>query len=687
MIKRTIILLIALSGRYAYSQQESPAQPGNTSEQQLENLTEQQEGEPEDDSYQQALMQFHKNPVDLNTAEENELRELRLLSDLQIQSLISYRRLLGSLINMYELQAVPHWDVETIQKVLPYVKAGNAVPFSADIKQRLTGGQHSFLVRLQQVLEKSDGFLRPDSIINRYPGSQQRVFFRYKYTYRNLLQFGVTCDKDAGEQFLKGKQKYGFDFYSFHLFARKLGPVKLLALGDFTVNLGQGLIHWQSLAFKKSADITAVKRQADILRPYNSAGEYSFMRGAGITVGGENINVTAFASVRKVDGSFNTDTSQTNEDFISSILNSGYHRTPNEAAKKNALTQTSFGGNISYRKNSFHVGLNGIGFKFSTPLVRTIQPYNQYAVQGKEWYNYSVDYSYTFRNFHFFGEAALDKRKSKAFIGGILASLDPKVDASLIYRNIEKSYQTLYGNAFTESVFPSNEKGLFTGISIKPAIFLKIDAYADVFSFPWLRYRVDAPSKGSEYLLQITYKPNKKFDIYTRFRNENKAINVSDPDFPIRQVYIRPKINWRIQSSYIVSRKFSVRQRAELIWSDPYEKNRSQRGLLMYFETGYKPLSKPFSLNSRLQYFTTDGFDSRLYSFENDVLYSYSIPQFIGRGIRYYININYDVSKKMTVWLRWAQTIYSNKTSVGSGLDEIQGNRKSEGKFQVLYNF
>ncbi|MEJ7679980.1 MAG: hypothetical protein WKG06_19410 [Segetibacter sp.] len=271
------------------------------------------------------------------------------------------------------------------------------------------------------------------------------------------------------------------------------------------------------------------------------------MRGAGITAGGENLNVTAFASVRKLDASFNNDTTQNNIDFISSIAISGYHRTFNEVAKKNIITQTSFGGNVSFRKNSFHIGVNGIAFKFSVPLVRDIQPYNQYAIQGKEWYNYSVDYSYTFRNFHFFSEAAMDKRNSKAFIGGIIASLDPKVDVSLVYRNIEKTYQTLYGNAFTESVFPTNEKGLFTGISIKPAIFLKIDAYADIFSFPWLRYRADAPTKGSEYLLQITYKPNKQLEVYTRLRNENKAINISGLDSSTKPVYIRPRTNWRTQ--------------------------------------------------------------------------------------------------------------------------------------------
>lgn len=687
MTKKPAILLIAFLSTYAYSQDENLTQPGSVYEQQLENLTGQQEGETEDDSYLQSMMQLQKNRINLNNAEENELHELRLLSDLQIQSFLRYRRLLGNLISLYELQAVPLFNLETIQQILPYVRVGNAVPLFADMKQRLTEGQHSVLFRSQQVLEKSKGFIPVDSITNSYPGSSQRLFLRYKYVYRNLLQFGVTGDKDAGEQFFRGRQKWGFDFYSFHFFARKLGIVKFLALGDFTVNLGQGLIHWQSLAFKKSADITAVKRQADILRPYNSAGEYNFMQGAGITVGGKDLTVTAFASVRKLDASFNDDTTLIDNDFVSSIASSGYHRTVNEIAKKNALTQTSFGGNISYNENGLHIGVNAISFKFSTPLLHDIQPYNQYAIQGKKWYNYSLDYSYTFRNFHFFGEAAVDKRKSKAFIGGIIAGLDPKVDASVVYRNIEKTYQTLYGNAFTEGTFPTNEKGMFTGISIKPATFLKIDAYADVFSFPWLRYRVDAPTKGTEYLLQVTYKPNKQLEVYSRLRNENKAMNVSGLASAITPVYIKPRINWRLHSSHSISRTVTLRERVELLWFDPHEKDRRQRGFLSYFEARYKPLKKPVSINGRLQYFKTDSSDSRLYSYESDVLYSYSIPQFIGKGLRYYINVNYDFGKKMTVWFRWAQTIYAGKTSISSSLDEIEGNKKSEVKFQAIYNF
>lgn len=686
MKKQFFILLIgSLVSAKALSQIDTTLH--SSVEQQLENLTEADEAETEDDSFLQSLMQFRRNKMNLNTADASDLRELRLLSDLQIQDLLRYRQLLGNLVNIYELQAIPTWDILTIQKILPFVRVDNSLPFSADMVQRFTGGRHSLLVRGQQILEETEGFTRPDSIENRYLGSRQRLFVRYKYTYRNLLQYGLVGDKDAGEQFFKGEQNKGFDFYSFHLFARKLGSVKALALGDFTVNLGQGLTHWQSLAFKKGPDVTNVKRQADVLRPYNSAGEYNFQRGVGITLAKRNVELTAFASLRNLDANFNSDTSLTNEDFVSSILNTGYHRTPSELGKKNTIRQTSFGGNLSYNRTGFHIGFNGVAFKFSEPIKRDVQLYNQYAVQGDSWHNYSVDYSYTYRNLHFFGEAAMDKSSSKALVTGLLASLHQSIDASLVYRNIEKSYQALYGNGFTESTFPTNEKGLFTGVSIKPHSSVRIDAYADVFSFPWLRFRVDAPSQGSDYFVQFTYRPNKQVEVYSRYRNESKAINLSGLGLSTRQAFNRPRQDWRTQVSYKVSRQVTLRNRVEVLWYDPREKDRTEQGFLTYFDASFKPLSKPLSLNGRLLYFETDGFDSRIYTFENDVLYSYSIPQFSGKGFRYYLNINYDVTKKMTCWLRWAQTIYNDKETVGSGLDEINGNKRTEVKLQLMYNF
>ncbi len=144
-------------------------------------------------------------------------------------------------------------------------------------------------------------------------------------------------------------------------------------------------------------------------------------------------------------------------------------------------------------------------------------------MSGKTAGNYSIDYSYTFENLHFFGEAATDEGFDKAFINGLLISVDAHVDMSFLYRNISRGYQSLYTSAFTENTYPTNESGFYSGISINPVDYLRIDAYADFYHFPWVKYRVDAPSSGNDYMIQLTYKPNKRVEVYTRYHAEKKA--------------------------------------------------------------------------------------------------------------------------------------------------------------------
>ena len=657
-------------------------------EQQLENVTENNEDlETEDDSYLQQMVQYIKNPIELNYADAAELNQLRMLTPMQVQNFIVYRNLVGKLLDLYELQAVPGWDIGIILKLRPYINVSLQVSAVDALKQRLKNGEHSILFRASQVPERSKGYLLDSSTTtNFYPGSPQKLLLRYKYTYRNLFQYGIVAEKDAGEQFFKGKQKQGFDFYSAHIFVRKIGIIKSLAIGDFTVNLGQGLTQWQSLAFKKSVDVINIKREAEVLRPYNSAGEINFHRGLGLTLAKKKWQLTVFGSYKNIDANLVSDTSQTPDDFISSLQTSGYHRTKSETDDKAVQRQLAFGGNFSYQYKGLHLGINGIQYRFKLPLIKSAEPYNLYALSGKNFGNYSFDYSYTFKNLHFFGEAAFSSNFDKAFINGLLISASSNVDFSLLYRNISKSYQSLYAYAFTENTYPTNEKGLYGGISIRPNNAWRIDAYADFYKFPWLRYRVDAPSAGADYLIQLNYKPNKQLEIYTRFHAESKAINVNSGQLTTSPVIQQPKKNWRTQISYRLNTAITIRNRTELVWFDK-KGVAAEEGFLTYLDFIYKPMKNRFSGSIRLQYFETNGYNSRLYAYENDVLYSFSIPVFYDKGYRHYINMNYEVNKKISFWLKWAQTIYYDKTHIGSGLDEIKGNKKSELKLQAQYKF
>lgn len=685
LLKILLIACLLFNGAIVFAQQEPPALPNTLSEQQLENLAETDESETEDDSYLQQYLQLHRHHLNLNEADESDLKNFLFLSPLQIQQFLLYRQLMGKLISIYELQSVPGWDIETIRRLLPYVYAGNVVSLRENVIRRFREGDHTLLLRMSQVLEKQDGYKTKDTSGPTYTGSPQRVTVRYKYQYKNLLQYGITADKDAGEQLFKGGQKGGFDFYSAHLFARNLGAIRYLALGDFTVNMGQGLISWQSLAFRKSADAMSTKRQADILRPYSSPGEFNFHRGAGITLQRGTWQATGFVSLKSVSANQVVD-SAIADAVVSSLQSSGYHRTRSELADRNQIHQLSYGGNIAYQGSRLQVGVNAVHHQLSAALHKEAVPYNLYAAGGKTYTNASIDYSYTYKNMHLFGEVATDANRNPAMVHGLLASLDAKVDASLLYRRISHAYSSLYTNAFTESTLPVNENGLYTGITLRPVYGITVSAYADVFNFPWLRYRVDRPSAGSEYLAQFTWRPDKQTELYIRYLNQNKAINLSNTNLPLHLTNNLHRQSWRTHFSVKLSPQIYCRSRVELVWLNQ-QSRLPEKGFLLFTEVFYKPLAKPLSANIRLQYFETDSYDSRLYAFENDVLYSFSIPPFFGKGYRWYMNLQYDVHARLTLWAKLAQTYMPDSQSIGSGYDRIHQDHRTELRLQAILHF
>lgn len=680
-MKRQLIISIILSAVLQFSgkpvfAQDIPVQL----QQQLESFTHANEEETEDDTYWQQLERFSKHPLNLNLADAEDLKELGVLNELQIENFLRYRSLFGKLIDVHELQAIPSWQTAMIRRLMPFITVAAAFAANESLAKRFRHGSHSFLLRIAQVLETAKGFNRSDTGTG-YQGSPQKIFARYRYTYKNLLQFGWLGDKDAGESFFKKAQRYGFDFNSFHLFARKIGIVEALALGDFTVNMGQGLIHWQSLAFKKSGETMAIKRQSAVLRPYNSAGEFNFHRGLGITVRKKSVEVTGFVSFRKLSANLATDTTQQNM-IVSSIQTSGYHRTAAEMADKNILSQFAAGTSTRYKKSGWQFGINAVYYKFSIPVGKRDEPYNLYAIKGSNWYNYSIDYSYTYRNIHLFGEAAGDKKFKTAFINGCLISVDPRVDISFIYRRLAKEYQALNANAFSENASPSNENGLYAGLCIRPVTGWKLDAYADVYQFPWLKYLVDAPSYGKDFFVQLTYTPDKKLEMQTRITRSFRLVDSPGNTTVMNYLSAMQRSGWQIQMNYAMSTAFTFRSRLQLLW---LQGNSEENGFSFFMDGIYKPPMKPFSFSARLQYFETTGYSSRLYAYENDVLYSNAIPALFGAGYRYYLIIQGKPVKGVSLGLRYARTVYSSQSVIGTGLDQIVGTSKTEIKIQLLY--
>lgn len=232
---------------------------------------------------------------------------------------------------------------------------------------------------------------------SRYLGGPEKLYVRYGYSFYNKIRFGVTMEKDAGETFSPKSDtlKKGFDFYSFHFYYSGKKFLKHLALGDYHVQFGQGLTMTSSFGFGKSTNAITNRRIAQAVKPSAGANENLFMRGVATTLTPlKNTDITLFYSLKKVDANVEQADSLSAEEFyISSLQESGYHRTPNELSGKDAVDQTVYGGNIQTRLKMFRLGATAVHTGLSNELQRSNSLYNKFDFRGKSLTKFGFDYA------------------------------------------------------------------------------------------------------------------------------------------------------------------------------------------------------------------------------------------------------------------------------------------------------
>ncbi|MGF1924676.1 MAG: ComEA family DNA-binding protein [Bacteroidia bacterium] len=620
------------------------------------------------------LLYLRKHPININSANKEELQQLFFLSSLQIGNFLSYRSLNGKFIDVLELQAIPSFDIKTVQKLLPLVTLGDDKPREkVTFKSLKRLGENDLLLRYGRILEKVEGFKNLAG--NKYVGTPEKLTIRYKFNFANRISMSAVSEKDAGEKL--------DPFLSANLTINDVKFIQRFIIGDYSLQFGQGLTLWSGFGFGKGADVTSIAKKADGLKPYSSANEYAFFRGIGSKIAlSDRIELTCFFSSRKHDASVRND--DEGGEVITTLNETGYHRTPNEIKSKNTVIQGIYGAALAYQMKSFNMGIISYKSDYSKKFIADKQPYQVFNFTGNRLVNFGFHYNQTFNNFYLFGEIAKSSTGGIAGLNGFLVSLSNKVSGVFLYRNYGKNYHNFFNQAASEAN-GFNEKGLYMGFNISITRNWALSCYADYFKFPWLKFRIDAPSTGYEALSQLTYTPTKTFKANLRFKTESKQQN-TDQDVPLNFLEIVKRQSLRADVNWKLSKTLSLQNRLEL---SNYRKGKTKLeiGYLIYQDLAIAPSGSKFSGNARLGYFSTSSYNTRLYAYEDDLLYNFSFGMYHGKGIRNYINIKYKMLKKTDIWMRYAIFHYQNTNIVGSGLDQILGNKKSELKFQLRHQF
>jgi len=661
-------------------------------EETVERMAENEENETDFAELQEQWMQLVQHPVNLNAAGEEDLLKIPGISLTQVRNLLDYRNTYQEFFSVYELMAVAGFDSLKIQKIQPYIfikPVSDGPVFS--IKNLFRYSRQSILIRYGQTFPSSQAYqtINPKTgapIEPVYPGSPQHYYFRYAFSWSDKIQIGLAGEKDAGEQFFRGRQSLGMDYYSGYISLSNIGILKNLTLGTFRAGFGQGLTFSSGSSMGSFPGFLSNISYSGGVRGSTSVSEYRYLKGLCATFKIKKLEITGFFSSHRMDGNVTQRDSITGKVLaISSIQETGYHRTKAEKEDQNALSELLCGGNINYTGKFYKLGMSGYYSKWSAKLLPAYHPYNQFSFSGNENFALGLDYQFRFRFVYLFGEVTRCLNGKTAFIAGLNAEPDTRVRISIIYRNYPSGFQNLYSNAFGQQSSNSNETGIYAGIKADLHPKLTVSAYADIYEFPWLRYRNARPGIGFEFGILLTSPLLKTLSLSGKYFYSEGSVNTSAENGNIWKIVNTNRHNLRIQADVNLLPELNLRSRIEFNQTAG-ERQPNRSGYLIFQDIQYKPIKFPAGGTFRYSLFDIPTYAERIYTYEPEVLYGFSVPAFYGKGMRVCLLINGKVTKKLRCWVKGAMTRYFDRQVIGSGNNSIQGQIRWDLTVQLMLN-
>ena len=602
--------------------------------------------------YVELLGELAENPVKVNSADPDELSRLFFLSPFQIKTLADYTRTSGKIVSPYEIANIPGFDRETASMMIPFITLSdnsNSSPGNVIFRS-------SILTNLS--LKSTD----KDSSA---PGSPFKHLVKYKFT-SGSISGGFTTEKDPGERFTDVNTHLP-DFMSAHIAYSGNGLIKKVIIGDFGARFGHGTNINTGIRTGLSLTAPINISGRDEIKPYTSANENNFFRGMASQFRIKNFQLSVYYSSNKIDATVSSNAGDA-VDFIENLYKTGLHNTVSSLIKKDAVTENSYGINLTYRFTGLNIGMTYTRQSLSLPLItNNDDAADIFDFNGDHNQVLSINYSSLIKRIILSGELSMDYSSHMAFIQGITMKLTDRLTTNFLYRYYEPGFTAFHANGPGSSSGGDNQEGLLGSFTFEAARFLFISAGCDIQHYPWIRYRNSAPSRAIKKEVRIKYIPSEVFMgelvLSKRYsmsdENENTAI---------------PKPNEMTGRSLRCSAKYSPAEgltfgtRLDFKFISPSD----ARGTLLFQDVNYRFQHIPLSLWFRHCIFNIDDWESRIYTWENDLLYNFSIPALSGNGTRSYIVTGWNVSDRADLRIKYGMTTFAENTNVRDDIRELR---------------
>ena len=609
--------------------------------------------------FAEMLNELAEDHVLINSGDENEIRRLFFLSEFAVKSLADYVKNYGPVYSLAELASVPGFNRETAAMIAPFI----SLESSNDISPGRSVINQSLLTSV---------ILKPGVSDPSAPGSQIRAITRYKFTSGNFSG-GFTAEKDPGEKILQGSPPVT-DFFSFHCAFSGKGFIKRVIIGDYSARFGLGTSVNTRLSTGFSLTSPGNLSGRNEIKSYTSSDENNFFRGIAAVLGGKNLELSMLFSTNQIDAAVNIKPDSSSLS-VRNLYTSGYHNSQSTILNKDALRETCTGVNLSYNKGNLKTGLTLFDDQFSLPFKPdSTDPFNLYNFRGKRKTLYSFYYNTVFKRILFSGEVSSSDLKGYAFVQTLSLRPADRLNISFLYRHHTPGYISFHGKSPGTSGTNNSGTGLSGSFTFEAAKFLFVSAGGDTRNYPWLRYGSSFPSTARRYEVRIKYLPSERLNLETLYQYRiSESDGMERTGICLKEESVVQTI--RFHAKYLLSENITFASRIDYKRADPGTKG----GVLLLQDLIMKPGKIPITLWFRYCIFDTDDYESGIYTWENDLLYSYSIPVLYGKGTRNYLLIKWEPADFADIRIKYGFTSVSK--------DKLKEKFQDEIKFQLYLRF
>ncbi|MBT8400357.1 MAG: helix-hairpin-helix domain-containing protein [Rhodothermia bacterium] len=623
-------------------------------------------------------------PLDLNAATVDQLVRIPGVTPPLARLIVSHRQRYGDFASTDSLTTVFGISGNDAELVAPFVF----------VEHMPTSHRNPLQLRLSHMmqgrLDEGKGFSRSASdSVTRYLGGPIGWTTRFAAETESFVAT-ATADHDRGEpwQWRPSGRRFGADLISWSVEVKPGGRIlRSIVIGDIRYSSRMGL----AAGANGFASFERPSRAASYSPPrgYSGTGSSSSGRGVAVRLETGPIEVATIASRGRRDARHEITTA--GDSILVMSSSDRNHRTDAELERRNLLGLRFVAVRVGVTGDRIDIGLSAQNTSFDKAVSRVDRPDQLFAFAGQSQSTLGVDLSWHSGRTRCTAEAiwpAQSKLTLDSFSSACFCEVSPGGSYRVwtYVRILSRSSGSLAGAPLSRASGPSaGEQGISFGVRSRPARGLAVTIYADLWRHPWLRFNLWRPSGGREVGLRLTRKTKRSAHSIkiSQVSKDSGATTVDSVGRSIRSAERITRTVLSLSSSWWLDPRLGVLLASDLRRARGQELSSAVGTLL---SVGARVRHRRLQLSTGVALFESPSAATRIYAYEPSMRFGFGAVSYTGSGERWYVLLSATVAHAVLVQMKYSSTSRYGARTVGSGLDEVQGNRIRDVGFQIVVN-